>query len=231
MNARWLTDVKTRIGKCITFGMSPVQIEQAGVLLHRVARDWRQLVAGREGFLVPFRQKVTWGDMDSMGHVNNVVYNKYAEAGRAVWIRKLGELDPGNAKAWRETLQPKGDGLILRSITTEYKFPMTWPDRVLVYHKLRNRPDTDTESFILDVLIVSERHQRAAARCIEDLVAYDYRTGAKRRLPLYMRRVFEQTWKMQESSRVEAERQIGELLDGVRQLEKSTWDRKGAVEA
>lgn len=28
------------------------------------------------------RHKVVWGEMDSMGHVNNVVYVRYAETGR-----------------------------------------------------------------------------------------------------------------------------------------------------
>jgi hypothetical protein len=56
------------------------------------------------------------------GHVNNVIYNRYAESGRVNWTQKLAALDPENAKAWRGMLGPTGDGLILRAITTEYKF-------------------------------------------------------------------------------------------------------------
>lgn len=44
---------------------------------------------------------------------------------------------------------------------------MAWPDRISVYHKLRSLPTSSTNSFILDVIIISERHQRPAARCVE----------------------------------------------------------------
>jgi hypothetical protein len=40
--------------------------------------------------------------------------------------------------------------------------PMKWPDRVTVLHKLRDRPEVDTDHFILDVLILSELHRRPA---------------------------------------------------------------------
>lgn len=70
---------------------------------------------------------------------------------------------------------------------------MAWPDRISVYHKLRAAPTASTDSFILDVLILSERHQRPAARCVEDIVVYDYRVrtflsetcfGSTRTIPL-----------------------------------------------
>lgn len=68
---RWLSDLKTRIGKCILFGLQPTQIDEAGSLLGTVAKDWRQLVAGSEGFLVGRGraglegQEVVWGEMVS----------------------------------------------------------------------------------------------------------------------------------------------------------------------
>jgi len=73
LSPRWLSDVKQRIGKCITFGLKPDQNAQAGVILREIARDWRELVAGSEGFLTgprrrgTFRHQVVWGDQDSMG--------------------------------------------------------------------------------------------------------------------------------------------------------------------
>ncbi|KAH9880105.1 hypothetical protein J1614_002131 [Plenodomus biglobosus] len=73
LSPRWLSDVKTRIGKCIKSGMSPGQTQEAGSILHEVNQDWRELVAGSEGFLTGerwrglYRQEVVWGEMDSMG--------------------------------------------------------------------------------------------------------------------------------------------------------------------
>lgn len=51
------------------FGLKPPQIQEAGDILQRIARDWRELVAGSEGFLTNetirglFRHNVAWGEM------------------------------------------------------------------------------------------------------------------------------------------------------------------------
>ena len=69
LSPRWLSDLKQRVGKCIIFGLTPPQVDEAGRILRTVARDWRELVAGIEGFLVGRnraeleRYKVNWGEM------------------------------------------------------------------------------------------------------------------------------------------------------------------------
>ncbi|EMD00101.1 hypothetical protein BAUCODRAFT_40694, partial [Baudoinia panamericana UAMH 10762] len=235
LSPRWLSDVKQRIGRCITFGLDPQQTDKAGRILKQLALDWRELVAGSEGFLTDpqrrglFRQEVVWGEMDSMGHVNNVMYVRYAESGRVQWGRKLGmHIDPANKKAWSELMTPSGTGLILKAITTEYKFPMKYPDRVSVYHKLRSMPDDGQESFILDVLIMSDLQQRPAARCIEDIVIYDYRIGKKTPLPPWMLAVFRDTFRLQEEAKATNSQRVGTLLEEVRRLETETWDTDNA---
>lgn len=160
-------------------------------------------------------------------------------------------------KQWSELWTPKGDGLILRSIRTDYKFvsplvsfcflwvspdefaannasfspkPMTWPDHISVFHKLRFLPHKDTSSFILDVMILSELHQRPAARCVEDIVVYDYRIGKKIPMRPFMKDAFEQTWREQEEAKRMNGKKIEALENIVRELEKETWDREDAVE-
>jgi len=107
---------------------------------------------------------------------------------------------------------------------------MTWPDRVSVYHKLRSPPSESTDSFILDVIILSERQQRAAARCVEDIVVYDYRKGERKPLRPFMAEVFTQTFHLQEEARAKHTERILELLRQVENLEKESWDRKDAKE-
>lgn len=69
---RWLSDVKQRIGKCIMFGMKPEQVDEACWILRDLARDWRTLIAGSEGFLTGKgrvglqSQAVVWGEQDKM---------------------------------------------------------------------------------------------------------------------------------------------------------------------
>lgn len=61
------------------FGLQPEQTRVAGDILKQLARDWRELVAGSEGFLTGkdrqglFRHNVVWGEMvwmlpDSMNY-------------------------------------------------------------------------------------------------------------------------------------------------------------------
>lgn len=72
LSPRWLSDVKTRVGACITFGLTPPQLALAGSILEEIAEDWRELVAGSEGFLTSptrrglHRWPVAWGEQDSM---------------------------------------------------------------------------------------------------------------------------------------------------------------------
>lgn len=51
------------------FGLQPDQVQKAGSVLRQLARDWRELVAGSEGYLTDekrrglFRHNVVWGEM------------------------------------------------------------------------------------------------------------------------------------------------------------------------
>lgn len=55
--------------------------------------------------------------------MNNVTYVKYAESGRINWAQHFANyIDPKHKKEWSELWTPKGEGLILRSMRTDYKF-------------------------------------------------------------------------------------------------------------
>lgn len=51
------------------FGLKPAQIKESSKILQQLARDWRELVAGSEGYLTDekrrslFRHNVVWGEM------------------------------------------------------------------------------------------------------------------------------------------------------------------------
>ena len=107
---------------------------------------------------------------------------------------------------------------------------MAWPDRISVYHKLRSAPTASTDSFILDVLILSEKRQRPAARCVEDIVVYDYRLGQKSPLREFMVDRFQETFRLQEESKRLNNAKVRELLRRVQRLERVSWDRSGAAE-
>ncbi|PGH27336.1 hypothetical protein AJ80_01048 [Polytolypa hystricis UAMH7299] len=244
IDSRWLSTIKKRVAKCVTFGLQPHQSKQAGDVLQIIARDWRQLVAGSEGFLTGgdrrglFCHNVVWGEMHIPGHVNNVAYVRYAETARVNWTRNFGtHIDPVHKQQWLELIGSTAIGLILKSIKVDYKFPMTSPDKITVYHKLSNPPppissaaSTSYSAFHLDVLILSEARQRPAARCYEDIVTYDYRIGRKAGLPGFMLDQFRHTWELQERSKRHWSLRAQEIEDRVRELEMASWDREDAVE-
>jgi hypothetical protein len=99
-----------------------------------------------------------------------------------------------------------------------------------VLHKLRSKPQPDADHFILDVLILSEVHRRAAARCVEDIVVYDYKKAKKSPLAPFMIDKFRETFDLQEQAKEKYGARVRTLLDRVRQLEKGSWDRPDAIE-
>ncbi|KUI71699.1 hypothetical protein VM1G_06758 [Cytospora mali] len=235
---RWLSDLRSRLGKCIIFGSSPAQVGEAALVLRALAGEWRDLTAGSEGFLTGGRrgldgQQVVWGDQDSFQHVNNVRYISWAEASRVNWVTNFAvHVDPAHYKEWSDLMTPKSVGLILKSIKSDYKFPMTYPDKVSVYHKLRFSPaaQPSPSSLILDAVVLSHRHRRVAARIEEDIVIYDYRSAKKAEMLPFMKSVLEDTFRLQESEKARARKRIWNLIGSVEKLEKGTWDRADAVE-
>jgi acyl-CoA thioesterase FadM len=221
------------------FGCSPTQITRAGGILRALATEWRGLSAGAEGFLTGARrglegQQVVWGEQDSFQHVNNVQYVRWAESSRVNWVTHFAVAadHPDAARRWAELMTPRSTGLILKSIRVDYKLPLTYPDRVSVYHRLRHPPSSSPSpsSLILDAAVFSHRHRRVSARVEEDVVIYDYRAAKKTEMPAFMRGVLEETFVRQQDETARARRRIWELIRGVEGLENETWDRPGAVE-
>ncbi|GFF22871.1 hypothetical protein IFM58399_00079 [Aspergillus lentulus] len=224
IDPRWLTMIKRRIGKCMMFGLKPPQVKEAGDILQRIARDWRELVAGSEGYLT---------DEQRRGHVNNVTYLRYAETARVYFIRNIAvHIDPAHRKEWMNLVSPKGVGVIVRSLKIDYKFPMTYPDKVTVYHKLVHDPSAQQSQFAFDLqaMILSEARQRPAARVHEDIVVYDYKQNKKTILPPFVEAQFQTMWDLQERARKHWQQQILDIETQVRKLEVESWDREDAVE-
>lgn len=64
LGPRWLSDIKSRIKNC-----KAAHSEEAHEILRVVSQEWRELLAGSEGFLVGKQQagleshQVVWGEM------------------------------------------------------------------------------------------------------------------------------------------------------------------------
>ncbi len=114
---------------------------------------------------------VAWGEMDAMGHVNNVVYFRYFESARLAYFERVGFL---------AEMKRSGIGPILRSTRCDFRQALTYPDRIWVGASAGELGD---DRCVMRYRIVSESSTRVAAEGDGLVVAYDYRALKKATLP------------------------------------------------
>jgi acyl-CoA thioester hydrolase len=119
---------------------------------------------------------IHWGEMDALGHVNNVVYFRYLESARVSHIRALGfdEL--------RSMPSPQGGkiGFILQATSARFRKPLFYPDALRVTSRLRS---IDADRFTLEHEIISTQQSCVAALGEGTIVTFDYATKAKVPVP------------------------------------------------
>jgi acyl-CoA thioester hydrolase len=122
-------------------------------------------------FPVVIEIPVAWGDMDALGHVNNIIYFRYFESARIAYMAKLG---------FMASIDQMEIGPILGSIQCKFKYPVTFPDTLSAgVRTIRIEEDR----FVVEHCVVSHAAQRVAAEGEGVIVAYDYRAKKKAHLP------------------------------------------------
>jgi len=129
-----------------------------------------------EGFAVTVTFPVAWGEMDALGHVNNIVYFRYFENGRAQYMTQIGFFD---ARADQPAVGP-----ILASINCRFRYPLTYPDSVTVGVRVTT---LGADRFTVQHRVVSQQANVIAAEGEGVVVSYDYRRGQKAPLPAAVR--------------------------------------------
>src|SRR5262245_31963797 len=95
------------------------------------------------GFPVIIESPVWWGEMDSYGHVNNVVYFRYFENARLEYFRRLD---------WFAYERETGIGPILAATQARFRRPLTYPDTISIGARLISM---ESDRFHLEHLIIS----------------------------------------------------------------------------
>lgn len=124
-----------------------------------------------KGYPVSLEVPVAWGEMDAMGHVNNIVYFRYFESARIAYFEKMGLID---------FMNKTGIGPILATTSCRFRIPLTYPDSVLIGAKVVSVED---DRFVMNYIVVSKRHRKPAAEGEGVIVAFDYRGGKKVPVP------------------------------------------------
>jgi len=121
-----------------------------------------------------------WGEQDSLSHVNNIIYFRWAESARIEYLARTGVWD-GLATAMT--------GPILAAISCDFHVPLTFPDTI---HVGASITAIGNSSFKMAHRVVSANRGIVAADLDSTLVWLDYRAGKPLPLPAKVRKAIEQ---------------------------------------
>lgn len=126
-------------------------------------------------FPVVVELDVGWSDMDSFDHVSNLVYFRYFQDARLVYLEQTG---------WLQSKRDTGHGPILKSTSATYRKPLKFPDHIWVGVRITEfQPDRVT----FEHKVVSKAWDAVACEGTAVVVSYDYRAEAKCAIPVVVR--------------------------------------------
>jgi acyl-CoA thioester hydrolase len=114
---------------------------------------------------------VQWGDQDSFGHVNNVVYFRWFESARIAYFEKVG---------LSSLMITEKVGPILAAINCNYRRQLTYPDTVRVGARITK---IGRSSMTMEHRLVSENAGTLAAEGDSTIVSFDYDAGKSHPVP------------------------------------------------
>ena len=122
-------------------------------------------------FPIVIAQPVQWGDQDSMGHVNNVVFFRWCESARIDYFGRIGM--PGKRAG--------GQGeFILASIRCDFRRQVNFPDTVRIGARISR---IGRSSMTMEHVIVSQAQQAVVAEAESTMVSFDYTAGKSQPVP------------------------------------------------
>ena len=131
-------------------------------------------------FKVIIDQPVDWGDMDSFGHVNNVVYFRYFENARVEYFRRIG---------WWDYLTETGVGPIVASTQARFRRPVKYPETLRAGAKVVSWA---ADRFTMRHLLASRTTGELVTEGDAVVVCIDYRANAKVPIPDELRKRIEE---------------------------------------
>jgi len=114
--------------------------------------------------------RIDWSEMDLFGHVNNVAFMKYVQAGRVNYWEKIG-LTKMHAE--------KDHGPMLASTACTFLKPLHYPGTIKIETRLEFIKNT---SFGLHHRILNEKNE-IAAEAHDVVVLFDFKKNEKMEIP------------------------------------------------
>jgi len=109
---------------------------------------------------------VVWGSMDTLGHVNNIVFLQYFETARIAYLERvgIGFTDLGSSE----------HGVILAANSCRYRVPVTFPDTLSVGVRVSA---LGSDRLLMEHAAVSQKLSRVVVEGDALVVSYDYVAG------------------------------------------------------
>ncbi len=120
-----------------------------------------------QDYPIIFEQHVDWGDMDALGHVNNVVYYRYMENARIYFMDQL-------------KLRRNHINTVIASSQCQYLSPIIFPDQIKIGIRVE---EMRTSALRMSYLLYSEQQQKVVAYGEAVQVMLDKTTGNKTHIP------------------------------------------------
>ncbi|MEZ5008979.1 MAG: thioesterase family protein [Chitinophagales bacterium] len=124
-------------------------------------------MANLDQYPVYFEQQVLWGEMDEFKHVNNSVYLKYFENARIKFMEESGML---------QQMAAEGIGPILAKVELNFKLPLTYPDTIRTYFRVKSLGNT---SMVVEHVVWSKNHNKIACYGDGVVVMLNYNDNSK----------------------------------------------------
>lgn len=112
-------------------------------------------------------QAVAWGDMDAFGHVNNVMYYRYMESARILYMDQL--------NAFEQAVYT-----VVSSNQCQYIKPVFYPDQLSIGVRVEEMRNS---AFRMSYLLWSKQQQTVVARGEAVIVCVDKHNMLKAALP------------------------------------------------
>jgi acyl-CoA thioester hydrolase len=128
-------------------------------------------------YRVTLSLRVQWGDMDAMGHVNNVVFFRWFESARVEYLDRIA-LESSSSDL----------GPILASVKCDYRRQLNFPDTVVIGARVTRLGRT---SLSMVHAVLSTQQQAIVAEGDSTVVVFDYKANRPEPIPTAMRAAIE----------------------------------------
>ncbi|MBE0366906.1 acyl-CoA thioesterase [Pseudoalteromonas aurantia] len=133
-----------------------------------------------EKFAINTKVNVVWGEMDALGHVNNVSYFRYFETARIDFLSQTGLLS---------ILSEPSHSPVLRDTYAQYKRPVTFPDTLHIGSYIT---DIKEDRFTMRYEAFSESQQAICTTGYASVVMFNMNSGQKAAIPSNMLTILKQ---------------------------------------